>query len=52
MDNNKVYLHDSIQQINHLTSLKINDDLESEGLTNSQSRVLYYLYESEGTTQS
>lgn len=44
MNRNKVYLHKLIQQINHLTLLKINRDLESKGLTTSQARVLYYLY--------
>ncbi|MFE0507049.1 MarR family winged helix-turn-helix transcriptional regulator [Peribacillus butanolivorans] len=52
MNRNKVYIYELILQINHLSFLKINKDLESEGLTASQARVLYYLYEAEGTIQS
>ncbi|QWH04166.1 MarR family transcriptional regulator (plasmid) [Bacillus mycoides] len=52
MNSNKVYIYELILQINHLSFIKVNNDLESEGLTASQARVLYYLYESEGTIQS
>ena len=38
MNSNKVYIYELILQINHLSFIKVNKDLESEGLTASESK--------------
>lgn len=52
MRNQNNHISHLIQQINHRMNEPMKEQLENEGLTVSQARVLYYLYCTEGSIQS